>query len=149
MHEGSKSDHEHPAEQQATLNDGNQEGGPEPAGTQNGSQVAPLAPSASSAPPQYQPPTDSRRRGIPAINGDHLPPLDEEQRAALLGILGNVLDEKPLSHSGSGGDDNTPDEDADADFNSADNDDKKGNDDSSEDDIDIEVSPIRYSANRG
>ena len=141
MHDGptSTSDHhEYPAEQQATLNDGNLEAGPGPAGQQNDTEVSPL-------PLQFQPPTGSRTKDL-SLNHDHLPSLDEEQRTALLGILGTAVDGKSPSTTGNmenGGKDN----DVNGVCNSVDNDDGKGNTDASEDDADIDVSPIKLSSN--
>ena len=134
MHDGSRSDHEYPAEQRATLNGGNLEAGPEPAGQDIGTEVSPL-------PLQFQPPTGSRTKDFP-INHDHLPSLDEEQRTALLGILDTAVDGKSPSTTGAVKSDSKG-KDADGDCNSADNDDGKGNADTSEDDADIDASPIK------
>ena len=137
----STSDHrEYPAEEQATLNDGNLEGGPLPARQQNDTEVSPL-------PLQFQPPTGSRTNDL-SLNHDHLPSLDEEQRTALLGILGTAVDGKSPSTCTTGAMENDgKDKDADGDCNSVDNDDDKGNTDTSEDDADIDVSPIKFSSN--
>ena len=135
IHDGptSTSDHhEYTAEQQATLNDGNLEAGPGPAGQHNDTEVSPL-------PLQFQPPTGSRTKDL-SIHHDHLPSLDEEQRASLLSILGTAVDGKSPSNDGK-------DKDANGDCNSVDKDDDKGNTDASEDDADIDVSPIKFSSN--
>ena len=137
IHDGSTDDHEYSAEQQALLKDGNREAGPGPSGEQNGSGVSHL-------PLHFQPPTSARTKDVP-INDDHLLSLDEEQRAALLGILGTAVDGKSPS-TNVAMEKNSKDKDADGDSNSADNDDEKGNTDASEDGADIEVSPIKFSS---
>ena len=131
-HDGSTcSDHEHPAEQQATLKDGNLEAGPGPAEQQNGIEMSPL-------PFRFQPPIGSRTRDFP-LNHSHLhvPSFDEEQRTALVDILGTAVDRKSPSTTGDMENDGK-DKDASDDDNSVDNDNEKGNTDASEDDGDAD-----------